>query len=51
MNNKIITEKEKQLESRLAEKLSELSDMELSVIIGLIDGLVIAKQMCKSDPA
>lgn len=51
MNNSIITEKEKQLESNLAEKLSKLSESELAIIVGLIDGIVIAKQISKAKSA
>ena len=45
--NSIITEQEKVTEAKLAERLSRLTDSEISVVVGLIDGMVLAKQINK----
>ena len=45
--NSIITEQEKVTETKLAERLSRLTDNEISVIVGLIDGMLLAKQINK----
>ena len=45
--NSIITEKEKVTETKLAERLSRLTDNEISVVVGLIDGMLLAKQINK----
>ena len=45
--NSIITEQEKVTEAKLAERLSRLTDNEISVIVGLIDGMLLAKQINK----
>ena len=43
--NSIITEQEKVTEAKLAERLSRLTDNEISVVVGLIDGMLLAKQI------
>ena len=43
--NSIITEQEKVTETKLAERLSRLTDNEISVVVGLIDGMLLAKQI------
>ena len=43
--NSIITEQEKVTEIKLAERLSRLTDNEISVVVGLIDGMLLAKQI------
>ena len=43
--NSIITEQEKVTEAKLAERLSRLTDKEISVVVGLIDGMLLAKQI------
>lgn len=45
--NSIITEQEKVTEAKLAERLSRLTDKEISVVVGLIDGMLLAKQINK----
>ena len=45
--NSIITEQEKVTEAKLAERLSRLTDNEISVVVGLIDGMLLAKQINK----
>ena len=45
--NSIITEQEKVTEIKLAERLSRLTDKEISVVVGLIDGMLLAKQINK----
>lgn len=45
--NSIITEQEKVTETKLAERLSRLTDNEISVVVGLIDGMLLAKQINK----
>ena len=45
--NSIITEKEKVTETKLAERVSRLTDNEISVVVGLIDGMLLAKQINK----
>ena len=45
--NSIITEQEKVTEAKLAERLGRLTDNEISVVVGLIDGMLLAKQINK----
>ena len=45
--NSIITEQEKVTEAKLAERLSRLTENEISVVVGLIDGMLLAKQINK----